>query len=394
MVVPDRVSDTELVSHWKNHVHQRLSEEIKLILDPKGDTPMRDLLQLAINRERLNRGKTRKRGSTDEPEGTNRESKRWKKEKQRRKGENTKKQNKEGQEKDSEGKTEFKGTCNKCGKYGHKKVNCPLLNVLGIKANYVDVQDTPPDDYIAAEKGPAVLSVPGKIGNRLYNYIYLDSGAEVNMITKALVDRMTVEQKRAYGYREAKPNTRTSFSGMFDDEKEGVKPVGMFSRLPVRLGGGRYLSKIIHQLFFYVMKSIPFSIMIGFTHWKRMIKAIDLNKNQLILRDGSSPTYVNFNRENEPIGVLQIGKELADEREPSDEDQKEEVPSPGVTEESKSVPTNPPTENTNTSASNGVTSNLPTSPSRSSRSSGRSRRQSAATVAKKRKQHKRKRREF
>ena len=69
--IPSRVSDNELVSHWKNHVRSDLISEIKYELDPRNDLPIRDLLQQAINRERLLDEKKRqnKGGQTPKPSG-------------------------------------------------------------------------------------------------------------------------------------------------------------------------------------------------------------------------------------------------------------------------------------------------------------------------------------
>ena len=57
-----------------------------------------------------------------------------------------------------------------------------------VKLNFMDTIDLPGDIGMKSIPGPRMLSAPGALGARLCPYIYLDSGAETNLVTEDFVE--------------------------------------------------------------------------------------------------------------------------------------------------------------------------------------------------------------
>ena len=366
LTIPDRVSENEIWSIWKSHVHQRLASEIRLELDPRGDQPMKTVLQLAINRERLNREKLGKRRNEDREEEDSPKSKK------KPRGDD-KKNPKEGDKSKAKEIPKFEGTCNKCGQYGHRAKHCALkrINITG----YVRTGDRgiPPDDPIEKLPGATLLSVPGMIAGTNMSSIYLDSGAEVNMLSAKFVMSWKDELKRMCRYRPMKPGTKVELTGIFEKGKCRTVPTGVMVEVPVRLGTPRFLSKVVYTLYFYIVKDIPMDVIIGFPYWDPMISAVDIKRKRVVLNDANPPTYVGYNKEPEAsrgtypkvgpaarlaepsTGLPEDEEESSDEKEEKEETDEEESKSSSQhpSRDEEDHPSTAPEATSSTSSSTG-----------------------------------------
>ena len=311
--IPSRVSDNELVSHWKNHVRSDLISEIKYELDPRNDLPIRDLLQQAINRERLLDEKKRqnKGGQTPKPSG-------GKPRGQKRNNEASENE-KKGKKQDTKTKAEdvvpFRGKCFQCGQEGHRKSECPLLKDVGsigglsTNAESDSIRTTNNKLEDPNYDGPLRLIVPGMVGRQYILNIFMDSGSDICLIHRNVVNEWTPEEKREYGFERSKPNTSTSFTSLFGEQ---VKPYALATDVPVRLGVSKELGKVVVNIPFYVLNKMPHKVLIGFSKWKPLMTKIDLDKEQIILRDADThPTKVPFNAVMVPRGIIKATTTLS-----------------------------------------------------------------------------------
>ena len=121
----------------------------------------------------------------------------------------------------------------------------------------METLDMPGDIGMKSIPGPRMLSAPAALGARLCPFIYLDSGAETNLITEDFVEVYSKERRDSFGYHKLKKNFSTRFLGMFDKDKPGIAPSAVLLRVPVRLGTPRNMSKREWILTFFVVKQLP-----------------------------------------------------------------------------------------------------------------------------------------
>src|SRR6185437_15773088 len=185
---------------------------------------------------------------------------------------------------------------------------------------------------------------------RLCPFIYLDSGAETNLITEDFVEVYSKERRDSFGYHKLKKNFSTRFLGMFDKDKPGIAPSAVLLRVPVRLGT---MSKREWILTFFVVKQLPFKIMIGFNDWRQMVANLDLVHNKLIMRDSQPATHVPYHEELGANATTDLGREMEPDEEFQEVEEQIDISEPSqAPHEDRHYPREPrPSTNSSSSSS-------------------------------------------